>query len=81
MNIKEFRSSGHELVDLIGDYLENVEFTQYFLAGGYALHGNYWTPEANFGGFTSNGCVGLMNHDAEFFWNWMNPGDYISIHY
>lgn len=62
-------------------YLENVEFTQYFLAGGYALHGNYWTPEANFGGFTSNGCVGLMNPDAEFFWNWLSPGDYISIHY
>ncbi|MEX1157690.1 MAG: L,D-transpeptidase [Thermomicrobiales bacterium] len=62
-------------------YLENVEFTQYFLAGGYALHGNYWTPEASFGGFTTNGCVGVMNHDAEFFWNWMYPGDYISIHF
>lgn len=62
-------------------YLENVEFTQYFMAGGFALHGNYWTPEANFGNFTSNGCVGLMNVDAEFFWNWMNPGDYVSIHF
>lgn len=62
-------------------YLENVEFTQYFLAGGYAIHGNYWTPESSFGGFTSNGCVGLMNQDAEFFWNWMYPGDYISIHF
>ncbi|HEX5166138.1 MAG TPA: L,D-transpeptidase family protein [Thermomicrobiales bacterium] len=62
-------------------YLENVEYTQYFLAGGYALHGNYWTPEANFGGFTSNGCVGLMNQDAAFFWDWMYPGDDISIHY
>ncbi len=62
-------------------YLENVEFIQYFLSGGYAMHGNYWTPEASFGGFTSNGCVGLMNADAEFFWNWMYPGDYISIHF
>lgn len=62
-------------------YLENVQYTQYFLAGGYALHGNYWTPESSFGGFTSNGCVGLMNDDAAFFWNWMYPGDYISIHY
>jgi hypothetical protein len=62
-------------------YLENVEYTQYFLAGGYALHGNYWTPEANFGGFTSNGCVGLMNEDAKFIWDWMYPGDYISIHF
>lgn len=62
-------------------YLENVEYTQYFLAGGYALHGNYWTPEASFGGFTSNGCVGLMNQDAAYFWNWLNPGDVISIHF
>jgi len=62
-------------------YLENVEYTQYFLAGGYALHGNYWTPEANFGGFTSNGCVGLMNPDAAYFWNWLNPGDVVSIHF
>jgi hypothetical protein len=62
-------------------YLENVEFTQYFLAGGYAIHGNYWTPEGNFGNFTSNGCVGLMNIDAEFFWNWLSVGDVVSIHY
>jgi lipoprotein-anchoring transpeptidase ErfK/SrfK len=45
------------------------------------MHGNYWTPEANFGGFTSNGCVGLMNEDAAVFWDWMYPGDYISIHF
>jgi hypothetical protein len=62
-------------------YLENVLYTQYFLAGGYALHGNYWTPEASFGNFTSNGCVGLMNADAEFFWNWLYVGDVVSIHY
>jgi hypothetical protein len=62
-------------------YLENVEYTQYFLAGGYAIHGNYWTPEWRFGDFTSNGCVGLMNQDAAFFWNWLNPGDVVSIHF
>jgi hypothetical protein len=62
-------------------YLENVEYTQYFLDGGYALHGNYWTPESNFGNFTSNGCVGLMNQDAAVFWNWMNVGDVVSIHF
>ncbi len=62
-------------------YLENVEFTQYFLAGGYALHGNYWTAEWAFGGFTTNGCVGLMNADAEYFWWWLNVGDEISIHF
>ena len=62
-------------------YLENVEFTQYFLDGGYAVHGNYWTPEASFGNFTSNGCVGLMNVDAGVFWDWMYPGDAVSIHF
>lgn len=62
-------------------YLENVQYTQYFLSGGYALHGNYWTPESSFGNFTSNGCVGLMNADAAYFWNWLNPGDVVSIHF
>ena len=62
-------------------YLENVEYTQYFLEGGYAIHGNYWTPEDRFGNFTSNGCVGLMNEDAAVFWDWLNPGDVVSIHF
>ena len=62
-------------------YLENVQFTQYFLEGGFAVHGNYWTPESSFGGRTSNGCVGLMNPDAEFFWNWLDVGSVVSIHY
>jgi lipoprotein-anchoring transpeptidase ErfK/SrfK len=62
-------------------YLPNVEFTQYFLAGGFALHGNYWTDPANYGGFTSNGCVGLMNKDAEWFWNYLGIGSTVQIHY
>ncbi len=62
-------------------YLENVQFTQYFKYGGYALHGNYWTPPSQFGGFTSNGCVGLQNPDAEWFWNFLSVGSVVSIHY
>jgi lipoprotein-anchoring transpeptidase ErfK/SrfK len=62
-------------------YLENVEFTQYFFGGGYALHGNYWTAEANFGRFSSNGCVGLMHADAEFFWNWLYIDSVVSVHF
>lgn len=62
-------------------YLENVKYTQYFLEGGFALHGNYWTPEANFGAFSSNGCVGLMENDAYFFWNWLTYGSVVNIHY
>ncbi|MDW7981202.1 MAG: L,D-transpeptidase family protein [Thermomicrobium sp.] len=62
-------------------YLTNVQFTQYFRSGGYALHGNYWTPPSQFGGFTSNGCVGLLNSDAEWFWNFLTIGSVVSIHY
>lgn len=62
-------------------YLPNVQFTQYFKSGGYAVHGNYWTPPGSYGGFTSNGCVGLMNSDAEWFWNFLSIGSTVSIHY
>jgi hypothetical protein len=62
-------------------YLENVEFTQYFKYGGYAIHGNYWTEPQNFGAFSSNGCVGLMNRDAEWFWNYLDVGSTVSIHF
>ena len=62
-------------------YLEDVKYTQYFLAGGFALHGNYWTAEPNFGSFSSNGCVGLMEEDAFYFWNHLGVGSVISIHF
>ncbi len=62
-------------------YLENVEFTQYFMAGGFAVHGNYWTPEWAFGQFSSNGCVGLMWEDAQFFWYWLDIGSTVAIHF
>ncbi len=61
-------------------YLENVLYTQYFKEGGYAIHGNYWTPPSQFGGFTSNGCVGLMNHDAGWFFQFLSEGSMINIH-
>jgi hypothetical protein len=62
-------------------HVENVAFTQYFLEGGFAVHGNYWTPEDEFGGYTSHGCVGLFNSDAEFFWNWLDVGSPVYIHF
>ncbi|MDW8006847.1 MAG: L,D-transpeptidase, partial [Thermomicrobium sp.] len=36
---------------------------------------------SQFGGFTSNGCVGLLNSDAEWFWNFLTIGSVVSIHY
>jgi len=62
-------------------YLENVLYTQYFHDGGFALHGNYWTPESNFGNFTSNGCVGMLDEDALYMWNFLYIGSAVSIHW
>lgn len=61
-------------------YLEQVLYTQYFKEGGYAIHGNYWTPPSAFGGFTSNGCVGLMDHDAGWFFQLLSEGSMVNIH-
>jgi hypothetical protein len=62
-------------------YLENVEYSQYFKYGGYAVHGNYWTAPHNFGAFSSNGCVGLMNKDAAWFWEFLEVGSTVSVHF
>ncbi|HET7034142.1 MAG TPA: L,D-transpeptidase family protein [Thermomicrobiaceae bacterium] len=61
-------------------YLEHVMYTQYFKADGYAVHGNWWTDPSNYGGFTSNGCVGLQNSDALWFWNFLSIGSTVQIH-
>lgn len=61
-------------------YLENVEYTQYFKKGGFALHGNYWTPPDQFGAFSSNGCIGLMNDDAAWFWDFFAESGLVNIH-
>ncbi len=63
-------------------YLENVYFTQYFAAGGYALHYNYWQPASVFGNVpTSHGCVGMGYGDAAFFWDFADYGTPVVIHY
>ena len=58
-----------------------VEYAQYFKSGGFAIHGNYWTPPSQFGGFSSHGCVGLLNPDAAWFWDYLDKGSMVSIHY
>jgi hypothetical protein len=62
-------------------FLEDVRYTQYFKEGGYAVHGNYWSEPWEFGQFTSNGCVGLRNHDAEWVWALTDVGSTVSIHF
>src|SRR5919202_1634326 len=61
-------------------HLTNVEFTQYFLAGGYALHSNYWTPPDQFGAFGTHGCVGLLKADAAWFWQFLSLTSMVTIH-
>jgi hypothetical protein len=61
--------------------VENVLFTQYYDRGGDALHLNYWRPESVFGHTaTSHGCVGLLPHDAQYFWLFGAPGMRVEIH-
>lgn len=62
-------------------YLKNVEYTQYFTSQGHALHGNYWVHPSRFGRFSSNGCLGLLNQDAAWFWQFAETGTLIDIHY
>lgn len=61
-------------------YLTNVQYTQYFKSGGYALHQNYWTDPSQFGNYSTNGCVGLLLPDAQWFWNFLSVGSTVSIH-
>jgi len=62
-------------------YLTNVQYTQYFKADGYALHQNWWTPSADFGNYSTNGCVGFLLPDARWLWNFLSVGSVVSVHY
>ncbi len=59
----------------------NVEFVSYFYQD-YAIHGNYWRPLSVFGEQnTSHGCVGLVNADASWVYDWAGVGTPIITHY
>ncbi len=61
--------------------LDHVLYTQYFTDEGHALHDNYWRPLSVFGHTpTSHGCVGMVEDDAFFMWNWVGAGDLVNIH-
>jgi hypothetical protein len=62
-------------------FLENVQYTQYFKDGGYAIHENYWSHPSSYGRFSSNGCVGLLEHDARWFWEFLGIGSPVHIHF
>lgn len=69
-------------LDSPGGYdLQHVLWTQYFTWQGHALHDNYWRPRSVFGRTpTSHGCVGMLEPDARFLWNFLTVGDLVNIH-
>jgi lipoprotein-anchoring transpeptidase ErfK/SrfK len=61
--------------------LDHVLYTQYFTDVGHALHDNYWRPLSVFGHeATSHGCVGMVESDALFLWNFLSNGSLVNIH-
>lgn len=61
-------------------YLPNVQFTQYFAPGGYALHENYWSQPWQYGEVGSHGCINLQLADAQWFWNFLSLGSVVTVH-
>lgn len=55
-------------------YQPNVQYVNYFHQD-YAIHGNDWRPLSWFGSInSSHGCVGIINPDAEWIYNWAPIG-------
>jgi lipoprotein-anchoring transpeptidase ErfK/SrfK len=62
--------------------LDHVLWTQYFTEYGHALHDNYWRPPSVFGHqATSHGCVGMVEPDARYLWDFVGVGSLVNIHY
>lgn len=58
----------------------NVEWVNYFYAD-YAIHGNYWRPLNYFGNInSSHGCVGAVNSEAAWIYNWAPVGTTVIVH-
>lgn len=61
-------------------YQPNVEWVNYFYAD-YAIHGNYWRPLSYFGNVnSSHGCVGVVNSDAQWIYDWAPIGTPVIVH-
>jgi len=52
-------------------YLPNVPFVQYYLDGGYAIHGTYWHDQ--FGLTESQGCINVTWTDGEYLFGLTQP--------
>jgi lipoprotein-anchoring transpeptidase ErfK/SrfK len=59
----------------------HVRWINYFLPGGYAVHGNYWRPDSVFGAVnTSHGCVSLPEDQAKWVYDWAPIGTTVIVH-
>lgn len=59
-----------------------VKWINYFLPGGYAVHGNYWRPTSWFGvRNSSHGCVSLPDAQAKRVYDWAPIGTTVINHY
>ncbi len=58
-----------------------VRWINYFLPGGYAVHGNYWRPASAFGTTnTSHGCVSLPDDQARWIYDFAPLGTTVITH-
>ena len=59
----------------------HVRWVNYFLPGGYAVHGNYWRPLSWFGAInSSHGCVSLPDDQAKWVYDWAPIGTTVITH-
>lgn len=63
-------------------YLQpHVHWINYFLGGGYAIHGNYWRPLDWFGNInSSHGCASLPDDQAKEVYDWAPIGTPVITH-
>jgi len=58
----------------------HVRWINYFYKD-YAIHGNYWRPLSYFGNInSSHGCVGLVDSEAAWIYNWAPVGTPVIVH-
>lgn len=67
-------------VDGSNYFQPHVRWVSYFYKD-YAIHGNYWRPLSYFGNInSSHGCVGVVDNDAAWIYNWAPIGTPVIVH-
>jgi len=67
-------------VDGSNYFQPHVRWVNYFYKD-YAIHGNYWRPLSYFGNInSSHGCVGLVDSEAAWIYDWAPIGTPVIVH-